>query len=78
MGAALLAGVGAGVVGSLQDAVQRLVQFDRVFEPRRDYRALYDDRFGKFRELYATLRPFNASYAEQGAAQETAADTRRA
>jgi xylulokinase len=78
MGAALLAGVGAGVVGSLQDAVQRLVRFDRMFEPRRDYRALYDDRFGKFRELYATLRPFNASYAEPAAAQETAADTRRA
>jgi xylulokinase len=78
MGAALLAGVGAGVVGSLQDAVQRLVRFDRMFEPRRDYRALYDDRFGKFRELYTTLRPFNASYAEPAAAQETAADTRRA
>lgn len=62
MGAALLAGVGTGSLGSLQEAVHSLVQFDRTFEPRARYRALYDERFGKYRELYETLRPFNASY----------------
>jgi xylulokinase len=64
MGAALLAGVGAGVVGSVEDAVQRLVRFDRTFEPRGEYRALYADRLGRFKELYTTLIPFNASYSE--------------
>lgn len=64
MGAALLAGVGAGVVGSVEDAVQRLVRFDRTFEPRGQYRALYADRLGRFKELYTTLIPFNASYSE--------------
>ena len=63
MGAALLAGVGTGRVGSLQEAVHSLVRFDRTFEPRAEHRALYDDRFGKYRELYETLRPFNASFA---------------
>ena len=30
--------------------------------PTRRSRAYYDDKFGKYRELYQTLRPFNAGY----------------
>ena len=62
MGAALLAGVGTGVLGSLHDAAHSLIKYDRTFEPRPAFRQLYADRYGKFRELYGALRPFNASY----------------
>lgn len=62
LGAAILAGLGSGAMPSLRDAVHRLVQVDRTFEPDPSTRAYYDDKFGKFRELYETLRPFNARY----------------
>ena len=62
IGAAILAGIGSGTMASLAEAIDSLVRFDRTFEPRPQYRALYDDRFGKYRELYSALRPFNASF----------------
>lgn len=62
MGAALLAGVGCGVLGSVEQAVRSLIQYDRTFEPRPAYRALYDDGYDKFRELYQSQRAFNASF----------------
>ena len=52
-----------GALPSLEQAARSLIQYDRTFEPRPQYRALYDTQYGKFRELYAALRMFNASYA---------------
>ncbi|MCB1516597.1 MAG: hypothetical protein KDJ19_03130 [Hyphomicrobiaceae bacterium] len=62
LGAAILAGVGCGAMSSLTEAVQQLIQFDRVFEPDTKHRAYYDDKFGKYQELYESLKPFNESY----------------
>jgi sugar (pentulose or hexulose) kinase len=42
-GAAILAGVGAGVYGSVSDAVAELVQVGRRFEPDLQRGALYAD-----------------------------------
>jgi xylulokinase len=61
IGAAILAGLGSGVMSSLQQAVDELVQFDRTFEPNGAHRGYYDDRFGKYRLLYEQLKPLNAS-----------------
>jgi xylulokinase len=58
-GAAILAGVSAGIMPSITTAVRDLVQFDRTFEPNAAFRSYYDDKFGKYRELYETLKPFN-------------------
>ena len=63
IGAAILAGVGSGVMPSLPDAIRSLIQFDRTFEPQRSFRTLYDDRFAHYRDLYETLRPFNDKFA---------------
>jgi xylulokinase len=52
-GAALLAGVEAGVFADAADAVARCVRAREVIEPVWDYEALY----GRFRRLYPTLRP---------------------
>jgi xylulokinase len=62
LGAAILAGVGSGAMPSLHDAIARLIRFDRTFEPNRALAGYYADKFGRYRELYAALQPFNASY----------------
>ncbi len=62
IGAAILAGLGSGAMSSLRAAVGQLVKFDRTFEPDAKARAYYDDKFGHYGELYAALRPFNATH----------------
>jgi xylulokinase len=52
-GAALLAGVRAGVFSDVDDAVRRCVRPQRRIEPEWDY----DDGYRRFRRLYPTLRP---------------------
>lgn len=64
LGAAILAGLGSGLVGSLREAVTSLVQFDRTFEPDPAHRAYYGDRFADYRSLYETMRPFNDRFSE--------------
>lgn len=59
IGAAMLAGVGSGVMPSIAAASRELVKFDRAFEPDRTKAGYYADRFGKYRELYAALKAFN-------------------
>jgi xylulokinase len=60
-GAAIHAGRGSGAFPALGEAVRSLVRFDRSVAPDPAQRGYYDDRFGRYRELYAALRPFNAS-----------------
>lgn len=62
LGAAVIAGLGAGAMSSLEAAVDRLVTFERDFEPAAEMRDYYDAKFGKYQALYADLKPFNAGY----------------
>ncbi|MCC7451290.1 MAG: hypothetical protein IT324_28025 [Anaerolineae bacterium] len=57
LGAAILAGIGSGMYQSVQQAVDALVQIDRVFEPDPRRQRLYDERFARYRLLY----PFSKS-----------------
>lgn len=59
IGAAILAGVGSGVMPSIAVAARELVQFDRTFEPDASKAGYYAEKFGKYRELYAALKTFN-------------------
>jgi xylulokinase len=52
-GAALLAGIHAGVFTDADDAVARCVRPQRRIEPEWNY----DDGYRRFRRLYPTLRP---------------------
>jgi xylulokinase len=52
LGAAILAGIGAGVYASAKDAINSLVKVDRVFEPDPDRVRMYDERFAKYQLLY--------------------------
>ncbi len=62
-GAAILAAVGAGVHGSIADAVKAFVALrPEIHEPDPANAAAYDDAYGLYRSVYDALRPvFNAS-----------------
>ena len=57
LGAAILAGIGSGMYQSAQQAVDALVQIDRVFEPDLRCQRLYDEQFARYGLLY----PFSQS-----------------
>jgi xylulokinase len=63
LGAAVMAGVGAGVLPDLGQAATAMIRTDRVFEPDMQAAALAEDRFGLWQQLYAQIRPINAALA---------------
>jgi xylulokinase len=56
-GAAMLAGVAEGTYASLDDAVERLVEFGATYEPRAEKKDVYDESYALYRKLYASLEP---------------------
>jgi xylulokinase len=61
LGLAIIGATALGNYSSLAEASGALVRINRVFEPRGE--SLYEDRFGMYRELYGTLKPyFDAHY----------------
>jgi xylulokinase len=60
-GAALLGGIAAGVFSDATEAVERCVRVRSTVEPLPDWERHYKDAYARFRTLYPTLRPFDAS-----------------
>jgi xylulokinase len=56
-GAALLAGVKAGVFADAADAVARCVRIRERIEPDPGWVAAYDENYARYRALYPALRP---------------------
>jgi xylulokinase len=56
-GAALLAGVGAGVWATVEQACGEAVELGERTRPDRDRSAAYEDLYRRFREHYPALRP---------------------
>ena len=56
-GAAILAGVGAGVFGSCEEAVEALVRTTTRTAPEPDNVAIYDRYYRVYRDLYPSLKP---------------------
>jgi len=52
LGAAMAAGVGCGVYGSLQDAAEGLVEWQSVYEPNSEYTKIYDDLKLRWQKVY--------------------------
>jgi xylulokinase len=64
-GNAIIAGVGAGLFASFDDAVTKMVHIDRhVYTPNPANRKMYDAMYGVFSSLYANLAATYASMAE--------------
>ena len=55
LGAAILAGTGAGVFRSLEEGVKSMVHLDRTFIPDPSKRRRYDERFGQYKRLWPLL-----------------------
>ncbi|MDI9389169.1 MAG: autoinducer-2 kinase [Synergistota bacterium] len=53
LGAAICAGIGAGVYGGIDDAVSRTVRMEAVFEPDRRNRGVYDELRDRWSRMYA-------------------------
>jgi xylulokinase len=60
-GAALLAGVAAGVFADVHEAVSRCVVVSDVVEPEAGWRAAYETGYQRFRSLYPALRSLEVS-----------------
>jgi autoinducer-2 kinase len=52
LGAALYAGIGAGLYANLPEVVERVVRFERTFVPDEKNRAIYDDGYGTWSAVY--------------------------
>jgi xylulokinase len=59
LGAAIMAGVAAGVYSDVQEGVQRTRRPGRIYEPNRQLEALYAELFEIYREGYPALRHVN-------------------
>jgi xylulokinase len=58
LGAAMLAGVGAGTFSGLDEAVERLATLEpRVYEPNLATEGAYDEAYGRYRALFDALEP---------------------
>jgi len=59
LGAAILAGVGAGCFASAAQAAERMIKFKRTFEPDDERAKWYEDRYAIYREVYSTVAPLH-------------------
>jgi xylulokinase len=57
VGAALLASVAAGRFGDLKQAAESLGSGSEMIEPDRNNRAAYDAAYGRYRDLFQSLKP---------------------
>jgi sugar (pentulose or hexulose) kinase len=57
LGAAMLAGLGAGVFVTTAEASAAMVRSDIEYLPHRDLSAQYDQQYGLYRDMYTALRP---------------------
>ena len=53
LGAAIIAGCGAGIYSSIEDGANRTVKWDRTFEPDMENHNIYEDLYKKWRTVYA-------------------------
>jgi len=59
LGAAILAGVGAGHFATIDDGMAAMVRPGRSIEPRPRETALYAELYKQYAQLYPALKPFN-------------------
>ncbi len=58
LGAAIIAGVGAGVWPSYDAAVDTMVTLDRTFDPRPNVHAAYEPQYEKYRQIWPLMKAF--------------------
>ena len=56
MGAAVLAGVGAGLLPDITEGANQMVRIDEILDPIPAHHRLYTELFGVYKRLYPDLR----------------------
>jgi ribulose kinase len=69
LGAAIWAGLGAGVFTGYPDAIGRMVHIERAVTPVSERRAIYDQLYRQYVALYPAARPIMHAMAALGAGQ---------
>ena len=64
VGAAILAGIGAGHFKNAEEACSSIIKPVSVTEPIKDNVSRYEDFYGTYRSLYATLKDTFLSQAK--------------
>jgi autoinducer-2 kinase len=55
LGAAIYAGIGAGIYSDVAEVAERIVRFDRTVEPNPANRNAYDEGYERWRSVYARV-----------------------
>ena len=63
-GGAILAAVGCGEYGSVEEAAGKLVKVVDTVEPEEELVAKYEERYQKFRRIYPTVKGLFRALAE--------------
>jgi xylulokinase len=70
LGAAMLAGLSTGMLGTPQAAAHLFVKQDRVFEPDARRHAVYLEKHALYQQLYPSLKPIFKKLNHPGGRQE--------
>lgn len=65
LGAAILAGLAAGIFPSIQAAVESMVKIKKVYEPNMENHAIYQKQYTKYKQLFADLNGMFAADAQE-------------
>ncbi len=57
IGCAIVAGIGCGVFSDFAEICQRFVQLEEPYQPRPEYKELYEKQFKEYQTLYQHLKP---------------------
>ncbi len=64
LGAAILAGVGAGIFPDIDSAVRKVSGRGKLFVPTEENRAVHDRSFGAYIDLYNARAPVFRKYGD--------------
>ena len=56
LGAAVLAGVGAGVFPDARQAIERIIKFEKRIEPQPENASAYQNKFELYRDIYPAVK----------------------
>ena len=65
LGAALLAGVGCGIITNIRDTIGDFVCEEKVFLPQPDYSGAYQEHFEKYRMIYGFIHEIYTPYEKE-------------
>jgi autoinducer 2 (AI-2) kinase len=52
LGAAICAGIGAGIYQNFEDAIRRVIKFEKVYKPNKENHSIYEKLYRKWEQVY--------------------------